>query len=140
MIETWTFTFRDKSYTAVRPDTQTLHDFIEEQLYILWELHPCERDWYYELSKQLLVTQFHYCDEPENDVVIDTVDHTVTVSEWEVDTDYDWFLDVYIGCHADENGNRPCDNGVPCDRCMTKEAQEALNDMEKIFALYGGEN
>ncbi len=38
---------------------------------------------------------------------------------------YDEFLSAYCGCYADCEGNRPCDNGCLCDRCMTKEMQEA---------------
>lgn len=36
---------------------------------------------------------------------------------------YNQFLATYCGCYADEEGNRPCDNGSLCDKCMTKEAQ-----------------
>lgn len=34
---------------------------------------------------------------------------------------YNEFLDRYCGCHGDAEGNRPCDNGACCDRCMTDE-------------------
>lgn len=37
---------------------------------------------------------------------------------------YDQFLYVYCGCYTDSNGNRPCDNGVLCDRCMREDAQK----------------
>lgn len=36
---------------------------------------------------------------------------------------YEKFLATYCGCYTDEIGNRPCDNGALCDRCMTKEMQ-----------------
>lgn len=38
---------------------------------------------------------------------------------------YDQFLTTICHCSADCYGNRPCDNGAMCDRCMTKEAEEA---------------
>lgn len=44
-------------------------------------------------------------------------------------TEYKWntlrnqFLAFYCHCHEDEVGNRPCDNGAVCDRCMTEQAQ-----------------
>lgn len=34
---------------------------------------------------------------------------------------WDSFLKVHCNCHPDEMGNRPCDNGVLCDRCTTTE-------------------
>ncbi len=36
---------------------------------------------------------------------------------------YSEFLSTYCHCSADAVGNRPCDNGVLCDRCMTEEMQ-----------------
>ena len=41
---------------------------------------------------------------------------------------YTWedFLNEYCGCSCDEVGNRPCDNGVCCDRCTTDEAKAAF--------------
>ena len=40
------------------------------------------------------------------------------------------FLDEECGCYADEFGNRPCDYGAVCDRCMTvnkmKEFREKI--------------
>ena len=34
------------------------------------------------------------------------------------------FLHIFCGCHADSEGNMPCDNGVLCDKCCTKEAED----------------
>lgn len=34
---------------------------------------------------------------------------------------WDKFLAEELHCYADQNGNRPCDNGVMCDKCMTDE-------------------
>lgn len=34
-----------------------------------------------------------------------------------------------LGC--DEVGNRPCDNGAVCDRCMTDEACNMWDEYEK---------
>lgn len=31
------------------------------------------------------------------------------------------FLAEELHCYADQNGNRPCDNGAMCDKCMTDE-------------------
>ena len=31
------------------------------------------------------------------------------------------FLRTEFGCYTDENGNRPCDNGVLCDRCSDEK-------------------
>ena len=33
------------------------------------------------------------------------------------------FLAFYCHCYEDEVGNRPCDNGAICDKCMTEQAQ-----------------
>lgn len=35
---------------------------------------------------------------------------------------YDNYLSKVHHCYKDEVGNRPCDNGVACDSCMTEEA------------------
>lgn len=34
---------------------------------------------------------------------------------------YNEFLSRFCGCYENEIGNRPCDNGAPCDKCMTDE-------------------
>lgn len=44
---------------------------------------------------------------------------------------YDNFLNQYCGCYTDEEGNRPCDNGCLCDRCMTHEAQELWEKIKR---------
>ena len=38
---------------------------------------------------------------------------------------YSQFLAEYCGCYVDETGNRSCDNGCLCDKCMSKSAQSA---------------
>lgn len=43
---------------------------------------------------------------------------------------YDAFLNEYF-CACDEVGNRPCDNGVTCDRCMTDDACDLWDWYEK---------
>lgn len=34
---------------------------------------------------------------------------------------YSNYLSEICHCYADENGNRPCDNGAICDRCDQQE-------------------
>lgn len=34
---------------------------------------------------------------------------------------YNRYLNEICHCYADENGKRPCDNGVICDRCECQE-------------------
>ena len=34
---------------------------------------------------------------------------------------YSRYLSEICRCYADENGNRPCDNGAICDRCDRQE-------------------
>lgn len=34
---------------------------------------------------------------------------------------YSRYLSEICHCYADENGNRPCDNGAICDRCDQQE-------------------
>lgn len=42
------------------------------------------------------------------------------------------FLTEELHCYTDQNGNRPCDNGVVCDRCMTdKIKKEFLRRIDK---------
>lgn len=36
-----------------------------------------------------------------------------------------------FGCYEDEFGNRPCDNGVLCDRCMTEQAKAEFAEYMK---------
>lgn len=33
-------------------------------------------------------------------------------------------LNEMCNCYEDDVGNRPCDNGTYCDRCMCKDVQE----------------
>ena len=40
---------------------------------------------------------------------------------------WDSFLKVYCNCYPDANGNRPCDNGAACDKCLTPKAREKFN-------------
>lgn len=43
------------------------------------------------------------------------------------------FLNTECGCYADENGNRPCDNGVQCDRCLDEKFYENFKkSLDKI--------
>lgn len=42
---------------------------------------------------------------------------------------WDKVLREYCGCHEDAVGNRPCDNGAICDRCMTKDVQEVYQSL-----------
>ena len=37
-----------------------------------------------------------------------------------------------IGCYEDEFGNRPCDNGAYCDRCMQAQAEAYHEDIADI--------
>lgn len=41
--------------------------------------------------------------------------------------DQDKFLSEELHCYTDQNGNRPCDNGMMCDKCMTDEIMENFN-------------
>lgn len=33
-----------------------------------------------------------------------------------------------LGCHADSNGNYPCDNGTVCDRCNADDFKAMVSD------------
>lgn len=37
-----------------------------------------------------------------------------------------------IGCYEDEFGNRPCDNGAYCDRCMQAQAEAYHTDIADL--------
>lgn len=40
-------------------------------------------------------------------------------------------LKEYLHCYEDSNGNRPCDNGVVCDRCMSSDMQDIYENLLK---------
>lgn len=42
---------------------------------------------------------------------------------------YNEFLDRFCGCHEDKVGNRPCDNGCMCDKCMTPELEKLWKEV-----------
>lgn len=42
---------------------------------------------------------------------------------------YNEFLSRFCGCHEDEVGNRPCDNGCMCDKCMTPELEKLWKEV-----------
>lgn len=42
---------------------------------------------------------------------------------------YNEFLSRFCGCHEDEIGNRPCDNGCMCDKCMTPELEKLWKEV-----------
>jgi hypothetical protein len=44
-------------------------------------------------------------------------------------------LTGYCRCYADEQGNRPCDNGALCDRCMTKDVKEVYDSELKKLGI-----
>lgn len=46
---------------------------------------------------------------------------------------YSRYLGEICHCYANENGNRPCDNGAICDRCEQQEI--SFNDWrwEQMF-------
>lgn len=47
---------------------------------------------------------------------------------------YSHYLSEICHCYADENGNRPCDNGAICDRC---EQQEISFDDWRCEQMFG---
>lgn len=47
---------------------------------------------------------------------------------------WDEFLNVECGCYADEYGNRPCDNGALCDRCLDEKLYENFRKKIEIGA------
>ena len=42
---------------------------------------------------------------------------------------YNEFLERYCRCYGDAEGNRPCDNGACCDRCMTPELEKLWKEV-----------
>ena len=72
----WTFTYRDEK--AIVPQCgQRLPEFLEEHLYILWELTPLWLDWY---EDYIATGSFsvQYCGE-RSVVIVDRATHTVKV-------------------------------------------------------------
>lgn len=53
---------------------------------------------------------------------------------------YSRYLSEICHCYADENGNRPCDNGAICDRCDQQEISfdDWRWDKEKLKRDTGG--
>ena len=43
---------------------------------------------------------------------------------------YNKWLASYCQCYADSEGNRPCDYGCLCDKCMTPQAQESWKNFK----------
>lgn len=43
-----------------------------------------------------------------------------------IDT-WDKVLKDYCKCYPDAVGNRPCDNGAICSRCLEKDVQQIYN-------------
>lgn len=49
--EKWTFTCGNETVTAIFvPELQSFPYFVEETLYIFWELTPTNRDWFHNLQ------------------------------------------------------------------------------------------
>lgn len=44
---------------------------------------------------------------------------------------WDKVLKEYCHCYPDAVGNRPCDNGCLCDRCMSEEVKEIYHSLLK---------
>jgi len=42
---------------------------------------------------------------------------------------WDKVLKDYCKCYPDAVGNRPCDNGAICDRCLEKDVQQIYNSL-----------
>lgn len=42
---------------------------------------------------------------------------------------YNEFLSRFCGCHENKVGNRPCDNGCMCDKCMTPELEKLWKEV-----------
>ena len=47
---------------------------------------------------------------------------------------WDKFLADELKCYADENGNRPCDNGAKCDRCADEKIHKKFREKIGIGA------
>ena len=52
----------------------------------------------------------------------------------EIFDSWDKFLADELKCYADENGNRPCDNGAKCDRCADEKIYEKFREKIGIGA------
>lgn len=46
---------------------------------------------------------------------------------------YNEWLSKRCGCYVDAVGNRPCDNGVPCDKCMQPELSAEWQAIKDAF-------
>lgn len=72
----------------------------------------------------------------QNYILTKSRNRDIIVSEREVIrmiNTWEEFLNTECGCYTDENGNRPCDNGVQCDRCLDEKFYENFRkSLDKI--------
>ena len=78
-----TWTFRDMTtgerFLCHQSEGESIKDFIEEQMFVLWEMSPVSSDWHKELSSEILWPLFRYGKGEDEAVEINMVSHTVTV-------------------------------------------------------------
>ena len=69
----------------------------------------------------MIFVQNYLLTKSRNRGIIVSEREVITMTNKQLINAWDEFLSVEFGCYADENGNRPCDNGALCDRCSDEK-------------------
>lgn len=80
--------------------------------------------WHFSTKNEAKFVQNYLLTKSRNSSIIVSEREVITMTTKQLIEAWDEFLNVEFGCYADENGNRPCDNGALCDRCSDEKLYE----------------
>ena len=77
--------------------------------------------WHFSTKNEAKFVQNYLLTKSRNRGIIVSEREVIIMTTKQLIKAWDEFLNVEFGCYADENGNRPCDNGALCDRCSDEK-------------------
>ena len=84
--------------------------------------------WHFSTKNEAKFVQIYLLTKSRNSDIIVSEREVIIMTNKKLINTWDEFLNVEFGCYADENGNRPCDNGALCDRCSDEKFYKFLRE------------
>ena len=90
--------------------------------------------WHFSTKNEAKFVQNYLLTKSRNRGIIVSEREVIIMTTKQLIKAWDEFLNTEFGCYADENGNRPCDNGALCDRCSDEKINKFFREKIGIGA------
>ena len=90
--------------------------------------------WHFSTKNEAKFVQNYLLTKSRNSDIIISEREVIIMTTKQLIEAWDEFLNVEFGCYADENDNRPCDNGALCDRCSDEKINKFFREKIGIGA------